>query len=197
MRLDVGDRVPTFEATCLSSRTITDGDLGAAPTLLAFHRYAACTVCSRHLAPYRVRFRELADRGVPMFAVFHSPVEKLLRYFDPERKESIVTPPVRALGLVAAFGTIHLTYDFPEISIGSLALRVALRELLATTTPTRAFDLVTTRKTYGWRPVQYFRLQAPKRVLQFPQLLPESREVPPPESFPSPREVLERLGGQV
>lgn len=86
-----------------------------------------------------------------------------VRYFDPERKETIVTPPVRALGLVTTFGTIHQTYDFPEIPTADLATRVALRELLATTTPTRAFDLVTTRRTYAWRPGQYFRLQAPKR----------------------------------
>jgi hypothetical protein len=69
-----------------------------------------------------------------------------VRYFDPERKETIVTAPVRALGLVATFGTIHQTYDFPEIPTAHLATRVALRELLATTTPTRGFDLVTTRK---------------------------------------------------
>lgn len=86
-----------------------------------------------------------------------------VRYFDPERKESIVTPPVRALGLVAAFGTIHQTFDFPEIPTGGLATRVAQRELLATSTPTRTFDLVTTRRTYGWRPNTYFRLQSVKR----------------------------------
>lgn len=86
-----------------------------------------------------------------------------VRYFDPERKETVATPPVRAMGLVAAFGTIHQTYEFPEIPTGSLANRIAMRELLATTTPTRGFDLVTTRRTYAWRPNQYFRLQAPKR----------------------------------
>jgi hypothetical protein len=86
-----------------------------------------------------------------------------VRYFDPERKETIVTPPVRALGLVATFGTIHQTYDFPEIPTAHLATLVALRELLTTTTPTRGFDLVTTRRSYAWRPDQYFRLQAPKR----------------------------------
>jgi hypothetical protein len=86
-----------------------------------------------------------------------------VRYFDPERKETIVTAPVRALGLVTTFGTIHQTYDYPEIPTAGLAVLVALRELLTTTTPTRAFDLVTTRRPYAWRPDQYFRLQAPKR----------------------------------
>lgn len=86
-----------------------------------------------------------------------------VRYFDPEKKETIVTPPVRALGLVASFGTIHQTYDYPEIPTAELANRIALRELLATSTPTRAFDTATTRKPHGWRPNKYFRLQSTKR----------------------------------
>ncbi|WEN16868.1 hypothetical protein PY254_10665 [Rhodanobacter sp. AS-Z3] len=86
-----------------------------------------------------------------------------VRYFDPEKKETIVTAPVRALGLVASFGTIHQTNDYPEIPTADLAARVALRDLLTTATPTRAFDLVTNRTPYNWRPNQYFRLQAPKR----------------------------------
>lgn len=84
-------------------------------------------------------------------------------YFDPEKKETIVTPPVRALALVASFGTIHQTNEYPEIPTADLAARVALRDLLTTATPTRVFDLVTMRRTYNWRPNQYFRLQAPKR----------------------------------
>lgn len=84
-------------------------------------------------------------------------------YFDPDKKETIVTPPVRALALVASFGTIHQTNEYPEIPKDDLAARVALRDLLTTSTPTRVFDQVTTRRTYNWRPNQYFRLQAPKR----------------------------------
>lgn len=84
-------------------------------------------------------------------------------YFDPEKKETIVTAPVRAMGLVAAFGTIHQTTNYPEIPTDALSTRVAQRDMLATATPTRAFDLVTTRVAWNWRPNQYFRLQAPKR----------------------------------
>lgn len=86
-----------------------------------------------------------------------------VRYFDPERKETIVTPPVRAMGLVAAYGTIHQMNDYPEIPSAELATRVAQRDVLVGATPTRAFDLVTTRRTYSWRPNTYFRLQSPKR----------------------------------
>lgn len=86
-----------------------------------------------------------------------------VKYFDPQRKEAITTPPLRAMGLVAEFGTIHQTYEFPELPTDALANRVANRELLARCTPTRVFTLVTTRKTAGWRRNTYFRLQSPKR----------------------------------
>lgn len=86
-----------------------------------------------------------------------------VEYFDPERKEEVTTAPVQALALIDAFGTIHQTHRYPEIPTAELALRVAERDLRTTVTPTRAFELVTTRKTYAWRPNQYFRLQAPKR----------------------------------
>lgn len=86
-----------------------------------------------------------------------------VRYFDPEKKETIVTPPVRSLALVASFGTIHQTVDYPEIPTGDLATRVALRDLLATATPTRVFDLVVMPRARAPRPNQYFRLQALKR----------------------------------
>ena len=84
-------------------------------------------------------------------------------YFDPERKEAITTPPVQARALIQDFGTIHQTIEYPEIPTATLAARVALRELRATATPTRAFDLVCTRKPYAWRPNTYFRLKLPKR----------------------------------
>lgn len=86
-----------------------------------------------------------------------------IKYFDPQRKEIITTPPLRAMGLIAEFGTIHQTYDFQEIPTDEIANRVAHRELLARCTPTRVFTLATTRKTAGWRRNTYFRLQCPKR----------------------------------
>ena len=86
-----------------------------------------------------------------------------VKYFDPEKKETITTPPVQARALIAQFGTIHQTIDYPEIPTADLAVRVALRELRATATPTRALELVCTRKPGAWRVNTYFRLQAPKR----------------------------------
>lgn len=86
-----------------------------------------------------------------------------VKYFDPETKESIVTPPVQALGLIDAFGTIHQTVEYPEVPQAKLAARLAERDVRAFVTPTRGMDLVTTRKLYALRPNQYFRLQSPKR----------------------------------
>lgn len=86
-----------------------------------------------------------------------------VKYFDSELRETITTPPVQARGLIAAFGTNHQTFDYPEIPTADLALRVAQRELRATATPLRAFELVTTRVTHSWRVNTYFRLQLPKR----------------------------------
>lgn len=86
-----------------------------------------------------------------------------VKYFDPWRKETVVTPPIRAMGLVAEYGEIHQTYDYPEIPTGPIAVRVSTRELLSSVTPTRRFDLATTRKPYSWRRNTYFRLQLPKR----------------------------------
>lgn len=88
-----------------------------------------------------------------------------VRYFDPHLKETVITPAVRALGLIRQFGEIHETLDFPEIPNGALALRRAEMELRSRTTPTRAFDLVTTPRLSALRRNQYFMLRSPKRGL--------------------------------
>ncbi|NLA66826.1 MAG: hypothetical protein GX856_01005 [Gammaproteobacteria bacterium] len=104
-----------------------------------------------------LEFKELPstlDRAVNSVAV---------RYFDVDRKEAVITPSVRSLGLIRRFGEIHETLDFPEISEGALALRVGEREARAYCTPTRTFELVATPRTKALRRNQYFRLQSPKR----------------------------------
>lgn len=86
-----------------------------------------------------------------------------VRYFDPVRKETIITPAVEALGLIDEFGLNHQVMEYPEIPTAVLAARIAERDLLSFITPTRLFDLTTTRKPYSWRPNTYFRLQSAKR----------------------------------
>lgn len=86
-----------------------------------------------------------------------------VKYFDPMRKESIITPAVDANALIDEFGLNHAVLDFPEIPTADLAARVAQRELLNYITPKQVFDLVCKPSVYALRPNQYFRLQAPRR----------------------------------
>ena len=87
-----------------------------------------------------------------------------VKYFDPQRKESITTPPVQALSLIDAFGVISQINDYPEIPTGLLALRVAERDVRASTAPTRTMELtLIPDSAKGIRPNQYFRLQSVKR----------------------------------
>ncbi|KXB20321.1 hypothetical protein ADT28_07645 [Xylella fastidiosa] len=97
-------------------------------------------------------------------SVFDNAVNSVsVTYFDPDQKTDITTPPVQDLALVQTYGVIHQTIDSPEIPTASLALRIAARELRASTTPLRTFELKTTRAAYALRLNQYVRLQCPKR----------------------------------
>jgi parallel beta-helix repeat protein len=86
-----------------------------------------------------------------------------VRYFNQERKETVITPSADALGLIDEFGLNHQVVDYPEIPVAALATRIATRELMNYVTPSRVFDLVLKPTAYALRPNQYFRLQAPKR----------------------------------
>lgn len=86
-----------------------------------------------------------------------------VKYFDPQTKEYVTTAPVQALGLIDAFGTITQVNEYPEIPTAALALRVADRDLRASATPLRAFELTCTRTPRDWRPGTYCRVQLPKR----------------------------------
>ncbi|MGH8053582.1 MAG: phage tail protein [Stenotrophomonas sp.] len=86
-----------------------------------------------------------------------------VKYFDPCRKESVMTPAVQALGLIDAFGVIHQSMDYPEIPSGVLALIIATRDVRTSATPKIAFDLVCMPDAVrALRPNMYFRLQTPK-----------------------------------
>lgn len=88
-----------------------------------------------------------------------------VKYFDPQKKQDVVTPPVQALDLVDAYGVIHQTFEYPEIPTAELALRVAKRELQSAMTPKRTFEQKVTRAAYALRPNQYMRLQCPRRAI--------------------------------
>lgn len=86
-----------------------------------------------------------------------------VEFVDVQRKATVTTPPVQALALVNANGLHHDVHQYHELPTPELATRFAQRDLQAGITPTRAFDLTTTRKPYGWRVNTYFRLQSVKR----------------------------------
>jgi len=97
-------------------------------------------------------------------SAFDSAVNSVsVKFFDPDQKAYIITPPVQDLALIDAYGVIHQTVEYPEIPTQQLALRIAARELRSRVTPSRAFDLKTTRAAYALRPNRYVRLQCPKR----------------------------------
>lgn len=86
-----------------------------------------------------------------------------VEFYDPQIDSTIMTPPVEAMALIDVFGRNHQDVRYREIPVSSLALRVAERDMRAFVTPTRAFELTTTRKPYSWRRNTYFRLQLAKR----------------------------------
>lgn len=105
-RLLPGATAPAFEVDALDGRRIHAGLYRRRTlTLLAFHRYAACPVCSDHLAEFRVRHAELHHADVQVLAFFHSPAEKLRRYLDPRALPFPLIPdPERAL--YEAYGVV-------------------------------------------------------------------------------------------
>ncbi len=83
-------------------------------------------------------------------SVFDNAVNSVsVKYFDPDQKTDITTPPVQDLALIQAYGVIHQTIDSPEIPTAPLALRIAARELRASVTPLRTFEPKTTRAAYA------------------------------------------------
>ncbi|MGR4895034.1 hypothetical protein ACIPR8_07130 [Stenotrophomonas sp. LARHCG68] len=87
-----------------------------------------------------------------------------VKYFDPNKKESINTPPAQVLALIDAFGLIHQDVEYPEVPTAELATRLAERDVRLGATPTRAQELVVIPDAVrAIRPNQYFRLKSPKR----------------------------------
>lgn len=86
-----------------------------------------------------------------------------VEYYDPIADTTVLTPPVEAMSLIDSFGRNHQDIQYHEVPTAALATRFAQRDEQSFVTPTRKFDLTTTRKTYAWRRNTYFRLQLRKR----------------------------------
>lgn len=87
-----------------------------------------------------------------------------VKWFDPDTKQSRITPHVHALAAINTLGSVNPEVrEYPEVPYEALANRLALRDLRNKSTPTRRFNLTTNRKPYNWRKGHAFRLQSPKR----------------------------------
>lgn len=86
------------------------------------------------------------------------------RWFDPELKETRITPSEHALAAVEAFGgVISQTAEYPEIPSELLAMRKNSQELHARSTPTRRISPVCNRKAALWESGTYIVGRFPKR----------------------------------
>lgn len=99
-RLSEPSPVPSFQADTLRGGRLTHDDLSVGAVHLAFHRYAACPVCSSKIAEFRVRHGEL--QTIRYVAVFHSPAEKMRRYFPEQLPFAVLCDP--EMELYRAFG---------------------------------------------------------------------------------------------
>ena len=87
-----------------------------------------------------------------------------VKWFDPETKQSRITPHVHALAAINTLGSVNAEVrEYPEVPYEPLANRLALRDLRNKSSPARRFNHTTTRKPYNWRKGRAFRLQSPKR----------------------------------
>lgn len=86
----------------------------------------------------------------------------IVKWFDPQAKEERSTAPVQALGAIQAARRVNsVTRDYPELAAEFLSLRVAGRDLQASSTPVSRFRLTINRRWFDLRPGLQFRLQYP------------------------------------
>ncbi len=90
-RLSAQSPIPSFEAETLRGGRLDHRAMSRGVVHLAFHRYAACPICSSKIAEFRVRHAELG--AVRHVAVFHSPAEKMRRYFPETLPFEVVVDP--------------------------------------------------------------------------------------------------------
>lgn len=90
-RLSASSPLPSFQADTLRGARLGSEQLSRGVVHLAFHRYVACPVCSSKIAEFRVRHAELG--AVRHVAVFHSPADKMLRYFPDELPFEVMVDP--------------------------------------------------------------------------------------------------------
>ena len=64
---------------------------------IAFHRYAACPVCTLSMREFTTRANDLKKAQVQHIAVFHSPLEKMKKYYPEQPPFDIILDPGMSL----------------------------------------------------------------------------------------------------
>ena len=124
-RLNSGDPAPDFEVVeATSRRPIRLADFEGHPTLISFHRYAACPFCNLHIHELSKEFPRLQASGLKILAIFSSLPDRLADQFISREVPFPIASDPRLLSYDA--------YGIEKSTVGMLASFVHPRGLVAT-----------------------------------------------------------------
>ncbi|WP_417377312.1 peroxiredoxin-like family protein [Gimesia maris] len=125
VRLRPGDAAPDFTVEEINSRRpIRLADFQGHPTLISFHRYAACPFCNLHIHELSREFPRLEASGFKILAIFSSLPDRLADQFSSRK---VPFPIVADPSLLA-----YDAYGIEKSTMGMLASFVHPRGLVAT-----------------------------------------------------------------
>lgn len=123
--LSPGDSAPDFEVVEINSRrSIRLADFQGHPTLISFHRYAACPFCNLHIHELSKEFPRLQGSGFKILAIFSSLPDRLAEQFSARQVPFTIAADPNLLAYDA--------YGIEKSMIGMLASFVHPRGIVAT-----------------------------------------------------------------
>jgi len=123
MRIDRGDRAPSFSAEGLGGEAVSIEAFRGRRLLLSFFRYAACPLCNLRTAFLIDAYPRLRSKGLGIVAIFESPRTRLL--------ETVAWQPIPFPVIPDPERRLYRTYGVTPSLLGTVrgAFRVrALRE---------------------------------------------------------------------
>ncbi|RME92649.1 MAG: AhpC/TSA family protein [Candidatus Hydrogenedentota bacterium] len=96
-KLKVGNKIPEFQAELAYNKWISSEDLKGNWTHLAFHRYAGCPICNLSIRQFQARIGEIQQAGIRHISIFHSPAEKMQKYYPVLPPFEIILDPMENL----------------------------------------------------------------------------------------------------
>ena len=91
MRIDRGDRAPSFSAEGLGGEAVSIEAFRGRRLLLSFFRYAACPLCNLRTAFLIDAYPRFRSKGLEIVAIFESPRDRLL---ETVARQSIPFPVI-------------------------------------------------------------------------------------------------------